>query len=164
MKASELKTWPNFLKPSEFPKDRHGQSVLKFMDSKIIEALIQVRLNANCPVIPSKNPEAHVRFTGSEGSQHYAVDRLATATDFYVPDNRTASTVYEACKQVPEIKGLGIYFDWSMKKVAFHIDIRPTPFRTQWVCPQGLESREYIFLHHSHVKYYQTLAEEFSKL
>lgn len=154
MRASDRIEWPSELKPHEYPT-----GVLEHMDNRIIDATIDVRLISDYPLLPSTVPEAHVRFTGSANSEHYAVGRLSGGSDLFCLNNKHAWRIWESAKQVTQINGLGIYFDkkWAgQKRTMFHFDVRYGKRIIWLVTNYG----EYVYLHRDPVRFYNLFAAE----
>ena len=143
--------------------------VIKHMAPKIISTAKQLRLKSGAAMVPSPDPEAHVRFTES-GSRHSVYeDKLSDATDLFLVSNDDAARVWNCALSMPDIGGLGIYFDAQLNgkmKILFHIDNRPD--RLMWVCPsrnRAKEKRSYIYFREDNPSVFlELLAQDFSKL
>ena len=82
--------------------------VLDHIDSRVITALLAGRQICGVPFIPSPVFGAHVRFDGSKTSQHYAMGRLSTGTDFFCAHNSDAHGILNDLQRVPDINGIGV--------------------------------------------------------
>jgi len=107
-------------KPEEFSED------IKHADPKLLINLDNLRDIIGAEVYPSPAKGALARFDfGSESSQHYAVDRLSTAIDFFCN-----SDPFEAWVKIIKsnlFTRVGIYFDTyfnNRKWVMFHVDLK----------------------------------------
>jgi len=98
---------------------------LERVDAKLLHALDDYRERLEFPVHPSPVPGAWARTSGSPGSRHYAVGRLADAGDvFSATDIRTA---WRVAVQSRLFGGVGVYFDTMFRGVRWpmlHLDLR----------------------------------------
>lgn len=123
MKNSKKIDWDlihNFL-PHEFPEDPN-----KYAEPELIYNLDSLRLLYGQKMRPSPASGALARLYGSEYSQHYAVDRLSTAVDWF-PEGLPIDMLFTIIVH-GKFKGIGIYFDTlgpdGLPWVMFHGDIR----------------------------------------
>lgn len=135
------------LHQSEWP-----DGVVAKMTPLIITTAQSVRDISGVPMVPSPDPEAHVRQKNGTSRHDIGDDglaRLADATDLFLVDNKDAGKIWKDAQRVPGVGGFGIYFDTHLngaKRVLIHIDNRPG--RLMWVCPErnrATESRTYIY-------------------
>ena len=101
--------------PHEWPA-----GALAHMDPRVIIQLDAFRDAYGATVAPSKLLAGHVRFEGSKTSRHYAVDRMADATDVHLDDLRKG--FFTALHQ-GVWGGIGIYLDTN--EPMMHLDLRP---------------------------------------
>ena len=148
------------------------RNTLDNMTDSIIKTAKLLRQKSSSPMVPSPDPEAHVRFKNGTSRHDVGVDgsmRESDATDLFLINNIDAARVWNCALAIPEIGGLGIYFDSQVggqKRVLFHIDNRPD--RLMWVCPsrkRSKESRSYIYFREDNPSaFLEILAHEFDKL
>ena len=108
---------------------------LSRVDRKLILGIQALRTLSRIPMIPSPVEGAWSRVEGSVNSRHYAIDRLSDAGDLFPARDRLMD-VWLYAVQMPELGGIGVYFDtdgidgspWPM----IHLDLRPT--RLLWAC------------------------------
>lgn len=144
-------------------------NVLESMTSGIIQSAKHLRLNSGVPMLPSPDPEAHVRFKES-GSRHTVYDgKLSDATDLFLVNNIDAARLWSCALSMPEIGGIGLYFDTRLngkKRVLIHIDNRKD--RLMWLCPSRTREREkraYIYFREDNpAPFLEILADEFERL
>jgi len=122
--ASKLQ-WPL----EHFSKEEFPVGVLKKTSSNLITRLAEFRKALGSSLIPTPVPEGIVRTDErSSGSQHYAIDRLSTAIDVFLPDTTDARVAFILACQF--FTGVGIYYDTSLKgkpRVMLHLDMRESP-------------------------------------
>lgn len=151
--------------------DREWPSkAISYMNPEILYAAKKLRLKSGVALIPSPDPEAHVRWI--DGSSRHAIgsdgSKLSDATDLFLTRNLDAAALWLAAQSVAEIGGIGIYFDTlygGIPRVMIHIDLRPE--RLLWVCPsraRNTTEREYIYFSPAkNNKYLSVLDNELSK-
>ena len=76
----------------------------------------------------------------SKTSQHYAVGRKSTATDYYSPQ-ATMRQMYQAALRVPEIGGIGLYPEANPTPL-IHNDVRPRKSNGQPAVWMGVRQPE----------------------
>lgn len=144
-------------------------NVLESMTTGIIRSAKQLRIKSGVPMVPSPDPEAHVRFTES-GSRHAVYgDKLSDATDLFLVNNIDAARLWNCALSMSELGGIGLYFDTQLngkKRVLIHIDNRAD--RLMWLCPsrkRTKEKRAYIYFREDNpAPFLEMLADEFEKL
>lgn len=155
------------LNENEWPAE-----VLPYLSPLIITTAQAVREVSGVPLIPSPDPDAHVRFSDGTSRHDVGADgaaRLSDATDLFCVSNSDAAQLWQAVQRVPGVGGFGIYFDTQFggqKRVLIHIDNRPD--RLMWVCPsrnRATESRTYIYFRADNPgPYLDILAQELARL
>lgn len=141
-------------KPTDWP-----EGVLEYMECGPICALFVLRTLSGIPMWPSALAKAHVRFTGSKTSAHYAnkeTGELSQGTDMHVKTHESLAKLLRVVPQVTLIGGFGIYFNTNTPM--FHIDTRPEPL--WWIVTSA---GDYIYYENGPEKFYKVLAEELSK-
>jgi len=115
--------WNNVYKlsPGEFSEDPD-----KYAEPELIYSLGKLRKLVGVRVFPSPVSGALARTYGSKNSQHYAVDRLSTASDVFiegVPMDILTLILFSGL-----FRGIGVYLDTTgpdgLPWVMFHIDLR----------------------------------------
>jgi hypothetical protein len=126
----QSRDYPNFPEFARFGID------LSKVDAELILELQQLRRTCSKPLTPSPDPGAWYRTSGSTTSQHYAVNRLSTAGDFF-PNRGDAFHVWLTALSLPKIKGLGIYANVNgldgTRQLMLHIDIRKSIDTIMWL-------------------------------
>ena len=123
-----------YFAPDEFPENP------KHADPTLIYRLDHTRRYLAKAVYPSPVKGALARFTGSEHSQHYAVDRLSTGIDVFCEGVPIQN--YNTILGLRYFNGIGIYLDTngvdSQPWIMFHLDIRKVGFMIDvpliWIC------------------------------
>lgn len=152
MKASELtKFHPRFTK-NDWPK-----GVLNFLDADVLtKAVFPLRDLSNVPMWPSSLFDAHIRHEGNSMHSTKGKTRYALATDMHVSTIANMLKAMYSAEQIPEIGGIGIYFDTNTPLI--HVDLRPQ--RLVWV---RTSEGEYVYRENDPKVFYQTLAQELEK-
>jgi hypothetical protein len=106
------------LKVNEWP-----QKIIHYMAGKAIQMSIMIRELTGCAMIPSPDPEAHVRFkeydpeTSGKRSRHNVGEdgetRKSDGTDIFL-NNSQAATFWMRCQASPDLGGFGLYFDTQL--------------------------------------------------
>ncbi len=145
-------------RPEEWPTGSDGRLVLAHMRAALIERLDGWRAHILGPVVPSPDPEGHVRASGR--SRHSLVGpdgpRLSDATDVFVPRGWWGAWVQA---QRAGFGGIGLYFDTRLRgepAVMMHLDLRP--MRLLWARVDGV----YVYPHRgreSRLRFLQALQE-----
>lgn len=120
-------------------------TILTFVDSRVLEALDDLRDAFGGAIFPSKRSDGWARTSGSDGSQHYAVGRLSTACDIF-PDHPVMECWLEALAD-RRWGGFGLYLDTlhtpTQPAAMMHLDLRPGK-RILWV---RNEMGRYVYEH-----------------
>ena len=114
-----------YFAPDEFPENpKHAEPTL-------IYRLDHTRGYLDKAVYPSPVKGALARFTGSEHSQHYAVDRLSTGVDVFCEGIPIQN--FYTILGLKYFNGIGVYLDTNgvdgQPWIMFHLDIRPIGFK-----------------------------------
>ena len=151
------------LKRNEWPS-----RIIRDMSDEILNLAIHMRTITGCSMVPSPDPEAHVRYTN--GSSLHCIgtsgSKRSLATDVFLRNEQVSKFILTA-PTTPGLGGLGIYFDTRLsgaKRVLVHMDIREN--HMLWVCPSRSkgQKREYIYQHKDSERYYKILSQELGKL
>ena len=149
------------LKLEEWPAKAVG-----FMSPDVIGMAQEIRDICDTAMVPSPDPEAHVRFT--DGSSLHCVGTDGSlksyATDLFILDNSASSKVWSLVQSVAVVGGFGMYFDTRLggeKKTLIHIDTRPE--RLLWLCPDE-PKRRYVYYKNDPVYFLNLLSKELAKL
>lgn len=101
---------------------------LKLLDRGLLELADHVRISLKSVMIPSPAKGAFARTTGSKRSKHYAVGRLSTAGDFFIP-SLSVEEIFVKMSMMEGLDGVGIGF-YTNKSLygnnvpMIHLDIR----------------------------------------
>jgi hypothetical protein len=145
--------WIPELQPTEWPT-----GTIEKMDPKILNAAIDLRIESGVSMTPSPIYKGHVRQNGNSRHSIKEGKRLSDATDFFVKsDVKSIYRIIQSIKNIPEIRGWGVYFD-TKPSVMFHIDCRPDCLN--WLRING----KYIYAVNDPSLYYYELAKQLSKL
>lgn len=129
-----------FFKPSEFRHPTDGD-MLQWLSPSIVYALDDVRGVLGGRIVISPAGGSMARFTGNPNSQHFTSQtRQCRAIDVMPLDN-TIIELYNAALQVPAIKGIGLYPDWSPRPGA-HLDTREQNFVATWTGYKGDDAKQ----------------------
>ena len=149
------------LQKNEWPK-----AVRPLLDPNVYELALAVRTVADTPMVPSPDPEAHVRYT--DGASLHCVgvrgNKRSMATDLFLLDPSGVAQAWVQAQSISALGGFGIYFDTSLggkKRVLFHLDTRQK--RTLWLCPDE-RVRRYVYYSVDPILFLNLLSKEFSKL
>ena len=156
MKASEIKSWPKNLSPTEWPNGALDQ-----MDATLFtDCVFPLRKLSGIPMTPSPLLGAHVRSDGNSQHSTKGGTRPSTATDIHVSSISRMVAMMNYAEQLPAIGGVGIYFDTNTPLV--HIDSRKN--RLVWIARTGEDGqREYIYRENDPIVFYKVLGEEIKK-
>tara|TARA_R110000796_G_scaffold29660_1_gene79872 strand:+ start:562 stop:1017 length:456 start_codon:yes stop_codon:yes gene_type:complete len=149
------------LKRDEWPAKAIG-----FMADEVIEMAQEIRKICNTAMVPSPDPEAHVRFTGDASLHCVGADGglKSQATDLFLLDNSASARVWAAVQSVAGVGGFGMYFDTHLggeKQVLIHVDTRTE--RLLWLCPDE-PKRRYVYYNNNPVYFLNLLSKELAKL
>lgn len=128
---------------------------LTMLDARVLEGADALRDRVGRPLHPSRHPEGFVRTAGSKTSQHYAVNRLSTAGDFFPTGD--ILKWWLAAVEDRRWGGIGVYLDTEIKvnppqpTSMLHLDLRPGP-RVLWV---RNEVGDYIY--HTEKRFWKAL-------
>jgi len=149
------------LNRSEWPAKALG-----FMSDGIIEVAQDVREICNTAMVPSPDPEAHVRF--KDGSSLHCVgsggDSKSKATDLFILDNSASARVWSLVQSVEAVGGFGMYFDTHLggeKKTLIHVDTRDE--RLLWICPDE-PKRRYVYYNNNPIYFLDLLSRGLARL
>lgn len=146
--------------------------VLEKIEPYLVDRWISFRDESGIPVVPSPDPEAHIR-DKSGTSRHCLYDvngdpRLSDGTDIFIVHNFQAAELWSQLLKVPQFGGIGIYFDTDLsnrRRVMLHTDLRVE--RLLWVCPnrnKDAEPRQYIYYHQNPSLFLKVLGNELEAL
>ena len=128
---------------------------LKLTSSEVVTGIDELRRRHGAPIYPSRAEGGWARTTGSTGSQHYAVDRLSTAGDFF-PGGDVLNCWLHAVA-MPQWGGFGLYLDTQLSTMQpgamMHLDLRPGS-RLFWI---RNEVGEYVYKHEEPAKFWNAL-------
>ena len=117
------------LSPGEFSEDPN-----KLAEPALIYSLSKLRKILGSKMYPSPTPGALARSNGSKTSQHYAVDRLSTASDVFIEG--APFEIFSKIMYSKLFTGIGIYRNTKGPDgkpwVMFHLDIRKREFPFIW--------------------------------
>lgn len=152
MKASQIRSWPDAFKPTEWPIGTPDK-----MDAVLFtEGVFKLRYLSNTPMSPSSLYEAHVRDEGNSRHSTKGNTRLSDATDLHVSTYEQMIHCFSVAQSIQLIGGIGIYFDTN--KPLIHIDMRP-----QRLCWVRTSEGEYIYRENNYALFYKVLAQELEK-
>lgn len=127
------------LSPGEFSEDPDT-----YAEPELIYSLGKLRELLGSPMYPSPVKGALARQYGSKVSQHYAVNRLSTASDQFItgiPFDIFSKIMYSNL-----FTGIGIYPDTKGPDgkpwVMFHLDIRKRAYPWIWFCHKLYDTKE----------------------
>ncbi len=156
--------WNNVYKlsPEEFSEDPN-----KYADPKLIYSLGKLRELLDMRMFPSPVSGALARQKGSKTSQHYAVNRLSTASDVFIEGIPFAILTKVLFSNL--FTGVGIYLDTrgpdGKPWVMFHLDIRKRYFPFIWIVQKmydpetGIISDSYLYPQ-KHPEYWRLMNNE----
>lgn len=122
---------------------KHNSHELEDVDFGVIKLVDKIRDIMGSPMIPSPVAGAFSRKDGSTGSRHYAVGKLSTAGDFFIPRKSALEVLVRLASMQDMPMGIGIYLDTvynGQPCVMIHIDLRDK--KTIW-----LRDGDYIYDH-----------------
>lgn len=151
-KATEIKKWPEKLKPTEWPKD----TLQHMTRSLFVHAVFPLRAISDIPMWPSSLKEAHVRESGKSRHSTKYYTRLSDATDMHVKTIKQMIEVMNHAETIDAIGGIGVYFNTNTPM--FHIDMRAG--RLVWICTN---KGDYIYRENDPVAFYIALGLEISQ-
>jgi hypothetical protein len=129
---------------------------LKHVDARVLFALDELRERYGQRIYPSRAAGGWARFSGSQTSKHYAVDRLCTAGDIF-----PAGSVLDCWMHAIQMRqwgGFGLYLDTNRNEFQpgpmMHLDLRTGP-RVFWV---RNEVGSYIYKSEDPVKFWKAVA------
>jgi hypothetical protein len=147
-------------------RDEWPAKALGFMSDQVIEMAQEVREICGTAMVPSPDPEAHVRLT--DGSSLHCVGvggkKKSKATDLFILDNTASARVWALVQSVEAVGGFGMYFDTHLggeKQTLIHIDTRDE--RLLWMCPDE-PKRRYVYYSNNPVYFLNLLSKELAKL
>ncbi len=144
------------LSSNEFSEDPD-----KYAEPELIYSLSTLRKLLGVVMLPSPVPGALARDYGSKRSQHYAIDRLSTASDMFIE-----GSPFEIFSKIIFTKlftGIGIYLDTNGPDgkpwVMFHLDIRKHDSFFVWIVEKvnGVDKYRYPY---KNPKYWKLLNDE----
>ena len=149
------------LKREEWPAKALG-----FIAPEVIEMAQEIREICDTAMVPSPDPEAHVRFTGGSSLHCVGADGglKSQATDLFILDNTASARVWALVQSVEAVGGFGMYFDTHLsgeKQTLIHIDTRDE--RLLWMCPDE-PKRRYVYYNNNPVYFLNLLSKELAKL
>ena len=147
-------------------RDEWPVKALAFMSGDVIEMAKEIRNLCDTAMVPSPDPEAHVRFTGGSSLHCVGVDGglKSQATDLFILDNSASARVWLLAQSVTELGGFGMYFDTHLageKQTMIHIDTRTE--RLLWICPDE-PKRRYIYYNNNPIYFLNVLVKELGKI
>lgn len=144
------------------------QKIIHKVHTRMFDIAIEHRSISGCVMIPSPDPEAHVRFTDGNSLHCVGADGLGMshAGDFF-GRNDQADKMWAASIANERIGGVGIYFDTHLngeRRAMYHFDdFEVRKAHVWWVCPNA-EKREYIYYHKDPLAYLRALADGLESL
>lgn len=116
-------------KVNNFWKGEFSEDPDKYADPQLIYDIDLMREKLGVSIYPSKASGALARFSGSESSRHYAVDRKSDALDFFVDKSKSIVECLLLFLSYCKFGGIGVYFDTTNNEdeehIMFHLDRRP---------------------------------------
>jgi len=151
---------------SKLQKNEWPALAIPKMEPEVFELCYAVRDVSGAPMVPSPDPEAHVRYTDGNSLHCIGLDgsKKSEATDLFILNAIDVPNVWVQAQRVKALGGFGIYFDTKLAgktTTMIHVDLRNR--RTLWLCPSE-KKRRYVYYNADPVLFMNLLAKEFSKL